>query len=263
MSAGLVPPEVQAPPTWRRIDFISDLHLSADTPNTFDAWAQYMRGTPADAVFILGDLFEVWVGDDMRFDDFEAACAQVLAESARRRHVGFMMGNRDFLVGDALLSGCGIHALPDPCVLSAFGQRVLLTHGDELCLDDTEYQQFRKMVRSAGWQHEFLAQPLDARRRYAREVRRQSEMRKRGRPTPADWADVDPAAAWQWMDAAAAPTMIHGHTHRPGRQAWPDGRAREVLSDWDLDHPPHRAEVLRLGEHGLQRLPLSAALAQG
>ena len=261
MSMDLAPPEVHAPVSWIQIDFISDLHLSSDTPRTFAAWSDYMRRTPAQAVFILGDLFEVWVGDDARFDGFEAESASVLRQSARDRYVAFMAGNRDFLVGQQMLNDCGVSPLADPTLLLAFGQRLLLTHGDALCLADTDYQSFRAMVRSPAWQQDFLSQPLEARRLYARQVRAQSEARKREAPLAMDWADVDFPAAATWLATAASDTMIHGHTHRPGSESMQPGRTRHVLSDWELDHPPHRAEVLRLDARGLHRLTLAEALA--
>ncbi len=252
--------EVNALPAWRCIDFISDLHLGADTPETFAAWAAYLQGTLADAVFILGDLFEVWVGDDARLDGFEARCAEVLTKAAQQRHIGFMVGNRDFLVGTRMLSACGVTALADPCVLTALGQRLLLTHGDALCLADTEYQAFRTLVRSAAWQTDFLSKSLEARRRFARDVRNQSEMRKKGQPSPASWVDIDTPAALDWLRQANARTLIHGHTHRPATETLGDGCVRLVLSDWDLDHPPLRAEVLRLSAAGLARLSLDEAV---
>lgn len=256
----VAPPELHAPAHWQRIEFISDLHLSADTPQTFDAWVTYMRGSSADAVFILGDLFEVWVGDDARFEGFEAQCAEVLREAATRCHVAFMVGNRDFLVGPEMLQACGVSALPDPVVLVAFKQRWLLTHGDALCLADTEYLKFRAMVRASAWQQAFLSQPLPARRDYAREVRRQSEARKNGQSSPADWADVDFPAARALLHSAASYTLLHGHTHRPATEALGEGSVRHVLSDWDLDHPPLRAEVLRLTASGVARLSLGQSL---
>jgi UDP-2,3-diacylglucosamine hydrolase len=253
--------ELRADAAWRHIDFISDLHLSGDTPATFEAWAHYLRSTPADAVFILGDLFEVWVGDDARHEGFEARCAEVLKQASARVKVGFMAGNRDFLVGAEMLDACGVQRLPDPTLLAAFGQRVLLTHGDALCLADTDYLKFRDMVRSDAWQHQFLSQPLEARQHYARDVRQQSEARKRANPSPADWADVDAPAAVECLRAAESHEMVHGHTHRPGSEALAAGFRRHVLSDWELDHPPHRAEVLRLGAGGFERLALPQALA--
>jgi UDP-2,3-diacylglucosamine hydrolase len=259
MSASASVPELRASDRWRRVDVISDLHLSSDTPRTFEAWAAYLEATPADAVLMLGDLFEVWVGDDARVDGFEAQCASVLKASASRRFTAFMAGNRDFLVGTELLEACGVHRLEDPCVLVAFGQRLLLTHGDALCLADTDYQKFRAMVRSPAWQQQFLSQPLAARREYARQVRQESEARKKASTSPVEWADVDFPAARQWLREAASTTMVHGHTHRPATEAIGEGCMRHVLSDWDLDHPPHRAEVMRLDAAGLTRLSLAAA----
>jgi UDP-2,3-diacylglucosamine hydrolase len=255
--------EYTAPSDWAAIDFISDLHLGEDTPRTFEAWAAYLRATTADAVFILGDLFEVWVGDDARHEGFERRCAEVLADAAARRTVGFMAGNRDFLVGTDLLKACGVLALPDPTVLVAFGERLLLSHGDVLCLDDHEYQQFRLQVRRPEWQREFLALPLAERRERARGMRSRSEERKRG-TSPSNWADVDSATAVRWMHEAGTPTLIHGHTHRPRREALAPGQVREVLSDWDLetDAAP-RAEVLRLRRGGLSRLAPDAAKRVG
>ena len=250
--------EVHTAPGWRCIDFISDLHLGADTPRTFDAWASYLRGTPADAVFILGDLFEVWVGDDARFDGFEARCTEVLTDAAKQRSIRFMVGNRDFLVGAEMLRACGVAALPDPCMLSAFDQRLLLTHGDALCLADTDYQKFRAMVRSPAWQASVLARPLAERRALAREVRHESE-RRHGTMLP-EWLDLDPAASVEWMRAADAPVLVHGHTHRPADQLLQPGRTRHVLSDWDLDHAaPPRAEVLRWSRDGLRRIAPESA----
>ena len=252
--------EVNAPPGWQSIDFISDLHLAAETPRTFEAWADYMHRTPADAVFILGDLFEVWVGDDTRFEGFEGRCAEVLTKATQQRSVFFMVGNRDFLVGTEMLDACGVTALADPCLLTAFGERVLLTHGDELCVADIEYQKFRAMVRNPAWQAKALAQPLDVRRHMGREVRSQSEMRKHGTTSPADWVDIDPAMATAWLHDANAPTLIHGHTHRPGSEPLGTAGTRHVLTDWDMDHSPHRAEVFRVSAAGMARLSLHDAL---
>lgn len=243
--------ELEAPPDWTAIDFISDLHLAADTPRTFDAWARHMRDTSASAVFILGDLFEVWVGDDERHDGFGARCAEVLADAAARRSVAFMAGNRDFLVGGELLAACGVMLLPDPTVLVAFGERLLLSHGDVLCLDDRPYQAFRAQVRSDAWQREFLALPLEERRRRARAMRDGSEARK-AEQAVGDWVDIDRATAVRWQHECQAPTLIHGHTHRPAHEDLAPGYMREVLSDWDLDHGA-RAEVLRLQRSGLSR----------
>jgi UDP-2,3-diacylglucosamine hydrolase len=213
--------------------------------------------TSADAVLILGDLFEVWVGDDSRDSGFERECADVLALASKRCVVGFMAGNRDFLVGAKLLAECGVRRLDDPTLLSAWGHRYLLTHGDALCLDDIAYQRFRAQVRSQAWQGDFLSRPLVERRQLARAMRDASAAHQASRPAEEAWADVDESAACQWLDAAQAETLIHGHTHRPGVVAMPGGRKRHVLSDWDLDGEPSRARVLRLSRHGLEVLDLS------
>lgn len=255
--------ECQAEPRWQRIEFISDLHLSDATPATFSAWALYLCTTQADAVFILGDLFEVWVGDDARTPgSFEQRAADVLREAASLRPVSFMAGNRDFLVGAAMLRDCGVIALPDPTLLDAWGHRVLLTHGDELCLADTAYQAYRAEVRTDAWRHAVLAKPLSERQQLAREMRNASEAAKRrtfGGNAMAGCADVDTAAAVSWMHAAGSRTLVHGHTHRPGSEVLAPGHMRHVLSDWDCDAAPRRAEALRLTRDGITRVDLLAA----
>lgn len=251
--------QLAAPPAWRAVEFISDLHLSESQPRTFEAWARYLRHTAADAVFILGDLFEVWIGDDARAPgNFAQRAADVLAEAAARRRVGFMAGNRDFLVGASMLGDCGVEALADPTVFDAWGQPVLLTHGDELCLDDEAYQAFRAQVRTEAWRQSFLGQPLAERERIARGMRDASEAAKRARPIET-WADVDAVAAVAWMHAAGARAMVHGHTHRPGSEALAPGYTRHVLSDWDCDTTPARAQVLRLTRDGFTRIDLGVA----
>ena len=248
--------EFNAPASWQAIDFLSDLHLDDETPRALAALAAHLRNTPADAVFILGDLFEVWVGDDARHEGAEAACAAVLTDAAAQRTIGFMAGNRDFLVGTEMLTACGIVPLTDPTVLNAFGQRLLLTHGDALCLADLDYQRFRAEVRSDEWQRNFLAQPLAERRRVARHIREQSQQHKAAQ-SPDEWADVDTAAALQWMHQANTPLMVHGHTHRPSSDVMALGFTRHVLSEWSFDAPggaTARADVLRWTRSGLTRV---------
>jgi len=236
------------------VDFISDLHLQASEPATFDAWRGYMASTDADAVFMLGDLFEVWAGDDvLDAPGFAADCGQVLREAASRRPVFFLHGNRDFLVGDAFSRATGVQLLADPTVLSFAGSRWLLTHGDALCLGDTEYLRFRTMVRDPAFQERFLAQPLEVRQGVAQSMRTESESRKQSGAT---YADVDRDEALAWLAAGRADVMIHGHTHRPGEHALDARHRRVVLTDWDLVAQPPRGEVLRLSAAGLQRLPL-------
>ena len=247
--------EMTAPLSWVAIDFISDLHLSGAAPKTLAAFADHMRHTDADAVFILGDLFELWVGDDARDGKFEAQHVDILTEATAHKTVAFMPGNRDFLVGTQMLKACGVMALPDPTVLHAFGERLLLTHGDALCLADQPYQIFRKMVRSEAWQQDFLAKPLNERRALGKRMRSESESRKR-LPTLGEWIDVDIGCTVRWMHEAGTPTLIHGHTHHPATESMAPGYSRWVLSDWDLEtyaRPP-RADVLRLNRAGLKRM---------
>ena len=250
--------EFIAPPAWQTIDFISDAHLQAAEPMTFTAWQRYMQITPADAVFILGDLFEVWVGDDVLGECcFEYQCAQVIKQTAVRVPTFFMHGNRDFLVGNSLMAACNTTLLADPTVLSFNQQRWLLSHGDELCINDVDYLQFRQLVRSSQWQQMFLAKPLAERQAIARSLRQQSQMQHFARQqSGAAYADVDDNAARQWLEQAKSTTLIHGHTHQPAVHDLGNGLQRVVLSDWDAAAMPARAEVLRLTAQGLQRISL-------
>ena len=262
-------PTVQVPQHWQRVDFISDLHLDAHEPATFEAWAQHMARTPADALFILGDLFEVWVGDDNP-DPFALQCIAVLKATAQRVPVYFMCGNRDFLVGTDLLKTTGMQGLSDPTVLdlgfansgfanSATPTRILLSHGDALCLDDHDYLTFRAQVRQPEWQATFLAKPLAERQAYACEVRNKSEALKRSHT---NYADVDTKAAVDWLKATNAQILLHGHTHKPAMHDLGHGLSRWVLSDWHADATPPRLEVLSWLRQNAQsprlcRLPLS------
>jgi UDP-2,3-diacylglucosamine hydrolase len=253
--------EFNVPDNWRAIDFISDLHLCDAMPRTFDAWALHLRHTTADAVFILGDLFEAWVGDDARHLPFERRCIEVLADAASHRQMGFMVGNRDFLFGKAALSECGLLGLSDPSLLNAWGQRVVLSHGDALCLADTAYQGFRKQVREPQWQAIFLTKPLAERLAIAEELRSASATRQQFDGDAS--IDIDTCEAVRWMHALGAQELVHGHTHRPGSAALAPGYIRHVLSDWDLEPGPHnprpRAEVLRLTRDGFARMAPCAA----
>lgn len=243
---------LQAPAHWRRLDFIADLHLQAGDDANFDAWRDFMQRTQADAVFILGDLFEVWVGDDAVAeaspgDDFAARCVQVLLTTAQRLPVYFMHGNRDFLVGAAFAAACGLTLLDDPSVLEFAGERCLLSHGDALCLQDADYMKFRSQVRSAQWQQTFLQKPLAERQAIGRQMRQQSEEFKRaGKANAVALVDLDVQVTCDWLRSAGASTLIHGHTHRPREHDLGQGLRRVVLSDWDLRASPARASVLRL-----------------
>ena len=268
MTTAQIWPVLQAPDHWRAVDVISDLHLQPGEPGTFEAWQRYMASTPADAVFMLGDLFEVWVGDDVIADrssagddlprSFESRCVDVIQSASQRLDVFVMHGNRDFLMGPALMTRFHAQLLNDPTTLAFAGERWLLTHGDALCLSDTAYMQFRAQVRGDAWQQAFLAKPLEERKAIARDLRSQSEARKRAN-SKEDYADVDTTAAINWLMSAGATTMIHGHTHKPADHDLGLGLQRVVLSDWDAQARPPRAEVLRLSVDPaapMRRLPL-------
>ena len=265
--------QLQGGAGWQAVECISDLHLQASEMGTFRAWERYMQQCTADALFILGDLFEVWVGDDVldsappalassepREAAFIARCADVLYATAQRMPVYYMAGNRDFLLGADFLTRTQMQRLQDPTLLSLHGQRYLLTHGDALCLDDAAYQSFRAQVRSPAWQAAFLAKPLAERQQIGRDLRLQSQAAQAQRAQSGQgYSDVDEAAVAQWLSEASATHMVHGHTHRPANHkvlgASP-GAQRMVLSDWDADANPRRLEVLRVAASGIMRLAL-------
>jgi UDP-2,3-diacylglucosamine hydrolase len=252
-------PPLALPAGCASVEFISDLHLCAALPRTFERWSRYLDETTADAVFMLGDLFEAWVGDDALGEQFEQACCQALRRASSNRQVCAMRGNRDFLLGNRFFAATGVLELSDPVTVEAWGSRAVLTHGDALCLADTDYQRFRSEVRGTAWQEAFLAQPLPERLRIAEELRQASRQHQQGRD-PVTFADVDPTLAGRWLSDARATVLIHGHTHRPLSEMRTQGWTRHVLSDWDLDDlQTPRAEVLRWTQAGFERRTLGPA----
>ncbi|NBX54609.1 MAG: UDP-2,3-diacylglucosamine diphosphatase [Betaproteobacteria bacterium] len=242
---------------WTCVDFLSDVHLHSAEAATAAAWKDYLRHSPAQALFILGDLFEVWVGDDVLHHPmgaFEQSCAQALAECARLRPVFFLWGNRDFLIGPAFFALTGVQALRDPCRIDSSAGALLLSHGDALCTEDHEYQAFRAQVRSSAWQSAFLSQSLPDRMAQARAMRAQSQARQQNMVS---LPDVNTPACDQALVWHHAHTLIHGHTHRPGWHLLGEGRQRRVLSDWQAEGPQPRTEVLRLLNGQWQRVPLA------
>ncbi|AKC85953.1 UDP-2,3-diacylglucosamine diphosphatase [Pseudoxanthomonas suwonensis] len=243
--------------------FVSDLHLDPARPEVTALFLRFLReqAAHADALYILGDLFEAWVGDD----DPSAAGAEVsaglraVAESGVPVH--FMHGNRDFLVGRDYARRAGLRLLPDPAVASLYGEPVLLMHGDLLCTDDTAYQAFRSQTRDPEWQRRFLAQPLAARLAFAEQARqasmaRQREMIEGDRGTFETITDVAPATVEATLARFGVATLIHGHTHRPAVHALRAGGRdcrRIVLGDWY-----EQGSVLRVepGAYCLEGLPL-------
>lgn len=237
---------LDAPRHWRSVGFISDLHLHPQEPATLAAWQCCMADLAVDALFILGDLFDAWVGDDILCAPdagFERDCASVLRAAAARCPVFFMHGNRDFLIGPAWAADTGVTLLPDPTRLHFARHHWLLSHGDALCIDDIEYIAFRKLSRTSAWQQQFLARPLAERQQFALDARAQSEQHKRGLGM---LVDVDAALARDWLQQADCPTLIHGHTHQPAAHDLGHGRQRIVLSDWDAAAQPPRGQLLRI-----------------
>jgi UDP-2,3-diacylglucosamine hydrolase len=229
---------------WQHMTFISDLHLQASQVATFQLWRSGLRHLQTDALFILGDLFEVWVGDDILAapqGDFERQCCEVLRQFSDRIPVFWMVGNRDFLWGEKAAQQSGMQTLQDPCVINTVEGRWLLSHGDALCLADTAYQDFRRQVRSAPWQDAFLAQPLTQRLQVARDLRAQSDALKQSQT---HWVDVDNSAALTLLQAHQANVLIHGHTHQAAIHRLSPTHERWVLSDWDAQTTPARAQWL-------------------
>jgi UDP-2,3-diacylglucosamine hydrolase len=224
--------------------FASDMHLAPEAPDTAAAFLDALEreGPRARHLFLLGDLFELWVGDDGADAIATRLADRLSALAARGVQVRLMRGNRDFLIDVPLPGGtaspftaaCGATLLEDPCRLELHGVPTLLAHGDALCIDDLVYQQWRRTCRDPAWQAAFLARPLTERLAIGRGARETSEAGKRERPGAL--MDVNAAAVDAAMDAAGATLLIHGHTHRPGTHRWRVGgveRTRRVLTDWD------------------------------
>jgi len=221
--------------------FASDLHLTAIEDPVFDRFVVFCERVAADgsALYLLGDVFEAWVGDD---DD--APLAQAVAAQLRRLadagiDVAFMHGNRDFLVGSDFAARVGARLLGEVETIALAGRRVALLHGDTLCTDDTQYQAVRTQLRDPRWQQQFLAQPLPARRAFAAKARAESAAHTA--MAAAEIMDVNAAAVSGLLAETGADWIIHGHTHRPAVHDLGDGRRRIVLGDW-----PRAASWLRV-----------------
>ena len=221
--------------------FISDLHLSDAQPDTLRVFMSFLRGPArsAEALYILGDLFEYWAGDDDLDAPLRRTVRDALTDLSRAGgSIFFLAGNRDFLLGNAFAQAARIELLPDPTLIEIAGQAVLLTHGDTLCTDDHAYQAYRKQVRDPAWQSAFLARPLAERKQIIEGLRQQSEAAKQVKATAI--MDVNPSAVAALLREYAYPVLLHGHTHRPAHHRLRvDGRdcERWVLEDWHNDAP--------------------------
>jgi len=226
------------------IHFISDLHLSPQAPGATRIFLDFLGGPARSAghLFILGDLFDVWPGDDC-IDESPDGFNRMIVDALRELtdsgvSLSVMHGNRDFLLGDEFARRSGAKALPDPYVLSLPGWQFVLAHGDRLCTDDTDYQAFRAQVRDPAWRVAFLNKPLAERQAIASALRQQSEQAKREKLQAPRLMDLNPADTDDFLRQHGYATFIHGHTHRPAtHDHLVDGIhvERWVLADWHED----------------------------
>ena len=216
--------------------FISDLHLAAERPRIIEQFFDFLtrQAQGSAALYVLGDLFEYWAGDDDADDPLNRSVSSAFARLAGNgTALYFMHGNRDLLVGEAFARRSGAQLLQDPALIDLHGTRTLLMHGDTLCTDDVEYQKFRAYAHDPQNQARFLSQPIAARRVQLQALRESSESAKQGKS--AEIMDVNCEAVEQALRQAHYPRLIHGHTHRPGRHIHRvDGHECErwVLGDW-------------------------------
>lgn len=245
----------------KRLLFIADLHLHAADRATLALFEQFCRqlGRHADALYILGDLFEAWAGDDAD-DDAATTVRSALSElHAHGTDILLLHGNRDFLLGERFIAACGAGLLPDPSVIEWSGQRLALCHGDLLCTADADYQALRARLRSPALQAALLARPRSDREAFARDAREAS--RRAGANKPEAIMDVTPEAVDAMLSEHGADILIHGHTHRPADHRWEHAgasRRRLVLGAW-TDHAEY--VVADCGELRLARFPAGKAPA--
>jgi UDP-2,3-diacylglucosamine hydrolase len=234
--------------------FISDLHLEAARPEIGEQFLDFLDDEAADAeaLYILGDFFEYWVGDDDPDEYYASIKRSLRAFTDAGVPVYFMHGNRDFMIGEDFAAETGVTILPDPCPVELYGKSVLLSHGDAMCTDDVEYQQTRAMTRNPEWQAMMRAKPLDERIAIAKQARAQSQ--ERNKTLAESIVDVNPDAVKRAISEHGVEILLHGHTHRPGIHSIEveDRIAkRVVLGDWY-----DQGSVLRWDEDGLDLSPM-------
>jgi UDP-2,3-diacylglucosamine hydrolase len=215
--------------------FISDLHLDPSRPEIITLFERFIaeEAVNADALYILGDLFEAWIGDDAEDETGQRFIDAMRPLREARRPCFYMHGNRDFLLGERFAKEAGMTLLPDPSVINLYGAPTLLMHGDTLCTDDLAYQKFRKLSRSPQWQRQFLSQSVEQRRAFANQARQESQ-RHTGDRTNAAIMDVNQGAVEAAMRSTGVLRLIHGHTHRPATHRLNvQGQLAERMVLWD------------------------------
>lgn len=215
--------------------FVADLHLDSKRPDIIRAFVHFLneKAVHGNELYLLGDIFEAWIGDDAAPDFLQPVYDALICVSQSGVEIYFQHGNRDFLVGQAFMDRIGAELLPECQVIESAHGKTLLLHGDQLCLDDVDYQAFRKQVRNPEWQAAILSKSVPERLQLARQLRQASQEQTAQKAQ--DITDVSPAAVSQTLEQEAAPLMIHGHTHRPKihTEQSKTGGVRIVLGDWD------------------------------
>jgi UDP-2,3-diacylglucosamine hydrolase len=237
--------------------FISDLHLQAALPRTAQAFRDFLTqyAVQAQQLYLLGDIFEYWAGDDDLETPFNRDVAEAIRAVAQAGvEVFWIAGNRDFLVSDGFAQAAGLTLLSDPHIVTLAGRRLTLAHGDAQCTDDADYMAFRAQVRNPAWQQTFLAMPLAQRKAIIEGLRQGSQAAQKEKS--AEIMDVNPQAIAKLFADTDSTLLIHGHTHRPARHVYGDAsgqKLRYVLPDWEIDTTPARGGWIAMGVDGALR----------
>ncbi|GGC92016.1 UDP-2,3-diacylglucosamine diphosphatase [Undibacterium terreum] len=230
--------------------FASDIHLTPSLPATTDAFFAFLQqARQAEQLYLLGDLFEYWAGDDDISTPYNQQVVDAIrAVSDAGTEVFWIAGNRDFLIGKDFAAATGAHLLEDPSVIGIAGQQIVITHGDAQCTDDAAYMAFRAQVRQAKWQSDFLSMPLAQRKAIIEGLRKDSKTEQKEKTVAI--MDVNQAAIAKLFADSKVQIMIHGHTHRPALHQYPDGLQRYVLPDWECDSESQRGGWLAIYDNG-------------
>lgn len=237
--------------------FISDLHLSPHKPELSKMFTTFLSQYSGSGynVYILGDLFDIWIGDDYSMQFYQNEISALKNCHAEGTRLFFMHGNRDFLIRDEFVASTGGELLTDPTIIELQGVPTLLTHGDQLCTDDIGYQQMRSIIQNPNWINDFLAKPVEERLQLADNVRKQS--REAGKLKSDEIMDTNQQAVESFMAEHGVTQLIHGHTHRPNKHEFQLNGSlatRWVLGDWHADH----AQYLVVSDEGISLSKFSA-----